>query len=200
MSSLLNVTGEKATGRELAEAEASTSPEVAAARVLDAVGAADDCYMPAVLAQLRNEAEAVHRGDLSQPEAMLMNQATALQTLFARLTERALSTADPKALEPLMRLALKAQSQCRTTLQVLGELKHPPAIFARQANFGHNQQVNNHAAPSPAREIGNENEQNKLSEGTHELLPDTRAPTAAVGRHPAMDAMDAIYRPEVSER
>ena len=44
-----------------------------------------------------------------------------------------------------MRMALKAQNQCRMTLETLSNIKNPPVIFAKQANFsgGGHQQVNN---------------------------------------------------------
>jgi hypothetical protein len=34
-----------------------------------------------------------------------------------------------------MRLALKAQSQCRATLETLAQIKNPPVVLARQANI-----------------------------------------------------------------
>jgi hypothetical protein len=41
------------------------------------------------------------------------------------------------ATDKFMRLALKAQSQCRTTVEALGELKNPqPVAFVKQANIG----------------------------------------------------------------
>ncbi len=47
-------------------------------------------------------------------------------------------------LDRYLRLALKAQSQCRATLETLATIKNPPAVFARQANIAHGpQQVNN---------------------------------------------------------
>jgi hypothetical protein len=51
-----------------------------------------------------------------------------------------------------MRLALKAQGQCRVTLETLTAIKNPPAaVFARQANIAHGaQQVNNEASARPA--------------------------------------------------
>jgi hypothetical protein len=46
-----------------------------------------------------------------------------------------------------MKLALKAQSQCRTTVEAIGELKNPqPVAFIRQANIGKAVQMNNGAA------------------------------------------------------
>ena len=44
--------------------------------------------LPGLMAILREQGEAVNAGNLAQAEAMLMNQATALQTVFARLVER----------------------------------------------------------------------------------------------------------------
>jgi hypothetical protein len=49
------------------------------------------------------------------------------------------------ASERFMRLALKAQSQCRSTIESLAEIKNPSSVaFVKQANIakGH-QQVNN---------------------------------------------------------
>ena len=43
-----------------------------------------------------------------------------------------------------MRLALKAQGQCRATLETLATIKNPLVVFARQANIAQGpQQVNN---------------------------------------------------------
>ena len=48
------------------------------------------------------------------------------------------------ATDRYMRLALKAQAQCRATVETLAEIKNPPTLFARQANIAHGpQQVNN---------------------------------------------------------
>ena len=63
------------------------------------------------MAELRRQAEAANRGDLKNAEAMLMNQATALQSLFARLAERAMGCDQVVPFEANMRMALRAQSQ-----------------------------------------------------------------------------------------
>jgi hypothetical protein len=47
-----------------------------------------------------------------------------------------------------MRLALKAQAQCRATAETLAEIKNPRPIFARNFNaVAGNQQVNNAVGP-----------------------------------------------------
>lgn len=38
------------------------------------------------------------------------------------------------------RLALKAQGQCRATVETLAAIKNPPVVFARQANIAHGPQ------------------------------------------------------------
>jgi hypothetical protein len=48
-----------------------------------------------------------------------------------------------------MRLALKGQAQCRSTLETLVALKNPPVVIAGQANISTGpQQVNNGSAPA----------------------------------------------------
>lgn len=91
-------------------------------------------------------------GDLAEAEAMLMNQATALQSLFARLAERGMGCDVAPAFESNMRMALRAQSQCRATLETLAAIKNPPIVYARQANIANGpQQVNNGVPANPPR-------------------------------------------------
>lgn len=101
------------------------------------IGALVDC--------LGSGVQDVWAGDMRRAEAMLYGQATALQAIFTNLARRANSQEYLKHLETYLRLALKAQSQCRATLETLATIKAGPAIFARQANVAVNgpQQVNN---------------------------------------------------------
>ena len=126
-----------------------------------------------------------------------MNQATALQSLFARLAERGMGCDHAPAFEANMRMALRAQSQCRATLETLAAIKNPPIVYAKQANFaaGHQQVNNGIAAPTQARE--NETEQSQLSGGTHELLPDARASGETGRTYPTLEALGEIDRAEV---
>src|SRR5690349_13325879 len=65
-----------------------TSPELAAFRVINGAehnsGVDRDIDVPTLMETLREQAKGVNDGDLAQVVAMLMNQATALQSLFAR--------------------------------------------------------------------------------------------------------------------
>ncbi len=100
------------------------------------------------LKALRGMVKAAQDGDLSQPEAILMVHALALDAIFGNLARRAADSisSDLDRSDRLLRLALKAQAQSRASLETLITAKNPPVVFARQANIatGH-QQVNNGA-------------------------------------------------------
>jgi hypothetical protein len=68
--------------------------------------------------------------------------------------------------------ALKAQGQCRATLQTRAEIRNPPVIYARQANVTSGpQQINNNLDLSRARE--NLIPQTQLSRGANAVHPDS---------------------------
>ena len=92
-------------------------------------------------------------GDLSTMEAMLIGQATALQTIFTSLALRAQAQTSQRNLEAFLGLALKAQAQSRATITALVDLKHPKqAMFVKQANIANGpQQVNNGVPADPER-------------------------------------------------
>lgn len=103
---------------------------------------------------MRAAAGAVHGGDLQPVEAMLMAQAASLNAIFCELARRASLNLSENlgAAETYMRLALKAQGQCRATLEALVEAKAPRSVLiAKNANVAHNQQINHGAAAIPAR-------------------------------------------------
>ena len=96
-----------------------------------------------------------------------------------------------------MGISLKAQNQCRMTLEKLGNIKNPPAVFAKHANIANGpQQINNNAAPhAPAREI--ENSPSKLVEHSNETLMDNGTAGIAVTANPPMEAMDPVNRAQI---
>jgi hypothetical protein len=171
------------------------SPELAAHRIIGMMqpkNIADEIDTPTMLATLRDQAAAVQRGDMTHAEAMLINQASSLQALFVRLSERAMEQAHMPNLEGFMRMALRAQSQCRATLETLATIKNPPIVYAKQANFaaGHQQVNNGITAPTQAREI--ENQPSKLLEAHNGEWLDTGATGAASGTDKAMATLGAI--------
>jgi hypothetical protein len=102
------------------------------------------------------------------------------------------------ATETYLRLALKAQSQCRATLETLAAIKNAPVIYARQANVTTGPQQVNNGVAAPTRGRESETAQNEQSEATHELLQDTRASSAAIGSDPALASVGEVHRAEVT--
>jgi hypothetical protein len=178
-----------------------TSPELAAFRAIAAVeakGLGTQIDTPALLEQLRQQSALINSGDMKQAESMLINQATALQSLFSRLTERGMNCDQVASFEANMRMALRAQSQCRATLETLATIKNPPIVYAKQANISNGpQQVNNGQVP----QAGNfENQQSKLSGGRYELCENSGTQGIAGGVNPSVEALAAIDRATHSGR
>lgn len=190
----------------LSFAKLMISPEMASFRVItnrERHELMDQLDTPALIEVLRQQTCAVHTGDLRTAEAMLMNQAMALQSLFVKLTETGLQSSLLRQQETALRLALKAQSQCRATLETLANIKNPPVVYAKQANVTTGpQQINNgpQAAPTGARE--KIFEENKLKELGHEKQQwmETGAAGAAGGTHQGAKALAAVHRPEKRSR
>lgn len=149
---------------------------------------------------MRKKVEQVQAGNLSGLEEMLTAQAVALNAIFTECARRASLNMGEymNAAELYLRLGMKAQGQCRATLQTLAEIKNPrPVAFVKQANIAHGpQQVNNGPATgeaiSHARELGNQ--ANKLSGGGNELLPDARAPGIAGEINSPLETVGAVHR------
>lgn len=168
---------------------------------MDAKGALTEC-----VDALRETVGKVRGGDLGYAETLLVGQAAALNSLFVNMVGSAGLTRgiNPQAFERYMRLALKAQSQCRCTLETLAEIKNPRQVaFVRQANIanGH-QQINNGETiyPDPA---GGETAfpQNKLLEAaTYGNGLDTRAAGQAIRSNPPLEAVGTVHRPAKRRR
>lgn len=166
-----------------------------------------------MVASLRESGSAVNRNDLSQAEQMLTAQAVALNSIFGELARRSSLNMGEylEASERYMRLALKAQGQCRATLETLAAIKNPPVVYAKQANIAHGpQQVNNGglSGPKDARGMFSDASTPTHAHGRNEtppteLLEDTRngstyldsgaARTATAG-NPGLEAVGAIHR------
>jgi hypothetical protein len=101
-------------------------------------------------AVLREQGEKAEGGDLAKLEGTLAIQAIVLDGIFTNFARRAAVAKNTDDLERMLRIALKAQSQCRTTVESLAVIQQGPAIFAKQANVnrGGQQQVNN-GVPAP---------------------------------------------------
>ena len=109
-----------------------------------------DLDLAALVDNLAGSIKQVNAGDMTGAEAMLFAQAQALQAMFTNFSRRALKQEYQKNLESFFRTALKAQNQCRMTLETLANIKNPPVVIARQANInnGGQQQINNNGIAS----------------------------------------------------
>lgn len=157
----------------------------------------DKIELGALLVALNDQTAAVQRGNLGRAEAMLMAQAHTLDAIFNELAQRAARNMGEylNATDTYLRLAMKAQSQCRATLEALAAIKNPPIVYARQANIAAGpQQVNNGVPANDARMRKTETTPTELSGAGHELLPDNRASALAVGGNSSLEAVAAIDR------
>ena len=130
----------------------------------------------------------VQAGDLSEVEATLTAQAATLDAVFNEMARRAACNMGQhlNATETYLRMALKAQAQCRATLETLAEVRHPKGTtFVRQQNVAYQQQVNNGGAMlagSGSEELPRAH--GNLTKQSNELLEDNdgeRVDTSAAG-------------------
>lgn len=184
---VLQVYVELDEAEDAAMARILTKPEVQAARTIQLWKG--DVEINALAKTLATQIDEVNQGNMKRPEAMLLAQAHTLDTLFNHLAGRAYNQTYIKNYETYLRLALKAQGQCRTTLETLAAIKNPPVIFAKQANIsnGH-QQINNGIPATQAEEI--KNQPNELLEHTHGKRLDTRTKSEAIGIDTTLAAVE----------
>ena len=157
--------------------------------------------LDALIEELGAQARQIDKGDLSRPEAMLIAQAHTLDAIFNNLACRAIGADLLCHLESFLKLGLKAQSQCRTTLAALAEIRQPRNVaYVHQANIAHGpQQVNNGAGAGPGAHKPTKKEKLKnklLSENENGPQMDIRTKGKAGGNDPAMEAVGEINRPE----
>lgn len=158
----------------------------------------DERSIKTLVSDLDKQCESVGSGDLARAESMLTAQAHTLDAIFNRMARVAVQCEHLDNLDVNLRLALKAQSQCRATLETLAAIKNPhPVAFVRQANISHGpQQVNNGVAQAsdPARAENTEIRQNELLEASDGKRLDTGKTNTAIHRHTEVAAVAPIDR------
>jgi len=194
---------EQKEAQHQAMAERILNPSLGAAATMSAfIGENDWVDSIALMDALTDKSDRVINSGIRNIEAILVTQAHTLDLIFNTLASKAANTDNINKLDSYLRLALKAQSQCRATLQTLGELKNPPLLYAKQANITNGpQQINNGVTPSTtthARE--NKIQQNELLEQIPNEQLDTRAPSKAGGANQAVEAMAKIDRADNGRR
>ena len=149
--------------------------------------AGDDLEVADLVTEMRKAGGEVVAGDMGRVERMLVNQAITLDAIFNNMAQRSGKQDSFKGIEVLMRLALKAQAQARSTAEALALLKNPMP-YIKQANMTTGpQQVNNtyaggtleRSARAQAGAGNSQSEPNKLLEADHGQRLDIGAQAAA---------------------
>ena len=126
---------------------------------------------------------------------MLLAQAHSLDAIFNDLARRAALNVHEylNAAERYLRSGLKAQSQCRATIEALGNLKNPrPIAYVGQMNNANGpQQVNNSALTQKPL-----SRQNELLEQTLGTRLDAGAAGTTGGADTRLEALGAVNRAE----
>lgn len=203
-NNVVRVEGEKGQTREQLVATVTRAPEYLAGATIHAFeGGSGDLH--STIKELQGQTVLIHGGNMKRPESLLAAQAHTLDTLFNTLAQRSCSNMNSgygEAAERYMRLALRAQNQCRTTIETLSAIKNPPVIYAKQANFANGPQQVNNGVMTPSDQMaqdvthtqGTTIEQNKLSGDSYGILPDTRASQAASRINQEVEAVGEIHR------
>lgn len=167
-----------------------------------------ECDAMRAVTSLQNSISASKKGDLAVADTLLIGQATALNAIFHEMARRAALNMGQHlgAADTYMRLGLKAQSQCRATLESLARIKNPPNVaFVKQANISHgHQQVNNGVQSGGDGAVGRvektETPPIELLENGNGEWMDTRAASSSGRGDSAMEAVGEVHRPTDRER
>ena len=144
---------------------------------------------------MKRVSDKVKNGDLSDLDEMLTCQAYSLQTIFMTMASKASGTTNADHIELLSKLALKAQTQCRTTIATLSEMKNPKrATFVKQLNQAHQMQVNNSKDSDSEILKKNNIPANKLLEQKSNEWLDTRATQETGENDQTMATVETINR------
>lgn len=133
------------------------SPEALASLTLVAYSSSPEhARAEHVLAALTEQLKALQSGSLDRSESALLVQAHTLDAIFNQLALLSKNNLGKNfdVAERLLRLALKAQSQSRATLETLLQAKNPSGVaFVRQANIANGPQQVNNCYPRAENEI-----------------------------------------------
>lgn len=99
--------------------------------------------LASVFQQIGDVATNVIQGDMKPLEVMLASHIISLDSIFNRLAIQAEANIGkhPKVVDTYLRLALKAQSQCRATAEALAAMKSPRQ-YINQTNVAGAMQIN----------------------------------------------------------
>lgn len=197
----LHIDIEQDEDQDAAEVKARLHPVVSATATMRTFDSSlANTSLMAMVGELTRHVNDSKAGNMNRPEAMLLTQAHTLDVIFNALAQRAGANigTHKDAAETYLRMALKAQSQCRTTLEALAEIKAPKsATFIKQANIAGQQQVNNgsvvNGGAGSAHEKTPDRSNELLTESPHATL-DTRRTGSTGGESSPVETMGKVDR------
>jgi len=192
--SAITVEQTKGETEERALARVALSPSLQSALTLKEYSKTyDQLELMSMIEELRHQVDETINGNLGRAEAMLTTQAHTLDAIFGNLARRAIHAEYLPQFDTYLKLGLRAQSQCRATWESLAAIKNPMGrAYVGQANFAHNQQINNESAPSRTRE--KQNAPNELLEKTDGERLDPGTSQEAVRVDPDLATVGAKHR------
>jgi hypothetical protein len=151
-------------------------------RLMVAFDSKQGLELAACVKEMKTQFATLRQGDTKRLEAMLLAQAHSLQAMFTHYAEKMTHAEYLNQLKVNGALALKAQNQCRQTLQVLAEIKNPKrATFIK--NHATNQQVNVNGKAEISENISTNRANELLYEESHATM-DSRGTPATITAHP----------------
>jgi hypothetical protein len=197
---------------DAALAKARLHPVYTASATIRGFGAGmSESGIMALIGELKSHVEDVKDGNMNRPETILLMQAQTLDVIFNAMAQRAAANVGTHrdTADLYLRMALKAQAQCRSTLETLAEIKAPRSTsFIKQQNIAQQQQVNNgsqvnnggatNEGATPAHAHGkniNPNQENKQLEVQHGERLDGTTTGAASGADSQLETVGAVHRP-----
>jgi hypothetical protein len=173
--------------------DAYTRPEVRTAATIQ-IWQGGSSEINALIKTLSLQIDAVQNGNMARLESLLLMQAHTLNELFSHLAECAYKQESLTQFDIMLRLALKSQNQCRSTLETLATIRNPPVIYAKQANMTNGPQQINNRVPATHTHKKNKIKPNELLEHAHGERLDTRTKTTTSGTDMHMEALAAVNR------
>lgn len=138
-----------------------------------------DHYMKAISAKTDKAA----KGDMAMASEMLATQAQTLDAIFTEMARRSVINMGDyiKASEVYMRVALKAQANCRATLEALAKLHQPREQTVRHVHVNEGGQA---VIADQVHHHGGSGENGKIGKQSHA--------TGAAGPDPALPGPDPL--------
>jgi hypothetical protein len=166
-----------------------------AARAVGTMTLHGDSHLDDLCTELGDLVQVAKAGDMGRSVTTLVAQAHTLEAVFYYLLGKATSpNCYGSEIELYLRPALKAQAQCRRTVETLATLANPRSVAIVQTNIGTHIQMSNSTIVSPQKAP------NKLMEQSNGTRLDAGATMPAIKRDSPVAALEAVKGTQNSGR